>query len=86
MSSSHSRQPLNGVIRQGCKVVGGICLPNKDVGLFIDQFNHCYGPMRLKIDEPSGTQRPSSLETLVPVGAGLFDPFRPKTGEPPRPE
>lgn len=74
--SSPSRQPLNGTIRKGCQVVGGICLPEKDVGLFIDQFNHCYGPLQLKIDEPVGLVRTKHLQSSIPVGAGLFDPFR----------
>jgi hypothetical protein len=79
MSSSHSRQPLNGVILQGCKVVGGICLPVEDVGLFIDQFNHCYGPLRLRVDDPGGAVRPSSTDSPIPVGAGFYAPFRPRT-------
>jgi len=77
--SSPSRQPLNGIIRQERKVVGGICLPDNDIGLFIDQFNHCYGPLQLKIDEPSGLDRARPEGSLVPVGAGLYDAFR--TGE-----
>lgn len=74
--SSPSRQPLNGIIRQARKVVGGICLPDKDIGLFIDQFNHCYGPLQLKIDEPTGLDRDRPEISLVPVGAGVYDTFR----------
>ena len=80
--SSPSREPLNGIIRKECKIVGGICLPEKDVGLFIDQFNHCYGPLQLKIDEPSGLVRPQANQPTLPVGAGMFDPFRMRTRRP----
>ncbi len=76
--SSPARQPLNGTIRQRCKVVGGICLPEKDVGLFIAQFNHCYGPLQLKIDIPVNGDVEMPAEALVPVGAGVYNPFRPK--------
>ena len=58
------------------KVVGGVCLPEQDIQSFIDQFNHCYGPMGLKIDPPIFVQNSMMPKQLVPVGAGHFNPFR----------
>lgn len=74
--SSLARQPLDGIIRQQCKIVGGICLPEKDVRLFIDQFNHCYGPLNMKIDTPMGMERAPTVECGLPVGAGMYNPFK----------
>jgi hypothetical protein len=74
MSSSSNRDPLSGIIRQDSKVVGSICLPEEDLLDFINQFNHCYGPLRLHIDAPK-TEVPNHL--LLPVGAGLRNPLRP---------
>ncbi|MBX3422758.1 MAG: hypothetical protein KF752_14480 [Pirellulaceae bacterium] len=67
--SSTSREPLSGVIRQDMKIVGGICLPETDVFQFIDNFNHCYGPLKMKIDLPTGAQRPAGSQILQPIGA-----------------
>lgn len=77
MSSSISRDPLSGVIRQNEKVVGAICLPEQDMQDFIDQFNHCYGPLRLHIDAPERSSRNRSV--LAPVGASRLKPFRQPT-------
>lgn len=67
MSSSLWREPLSGTIRQDTKVVGAICLPEEDLQEFIEQFNNCYGPMRLHIDPP--TYVPLAPPMLIPVGA-----------------
>ena len=75
MSSSFDRDPLSGVIRQNKKVVGAICLPEKDLHAFIDQFNHCYGPLHMHIDPPDHTPLPGSL--LFPVGASRPSPLVP---------
>ncbi len=68
MSSSLSREPLSGLIRQDKRVVGAICLPEEDLQKFIDQFNHCYGPLRMRIEPPRFIALPPSM--LRPVGAG----------------
>ncbi len=75
MSSSPSREPLSGLIRRDAKVVGAICLPEEDLLEFIQQFNHCYGPLRLHIDAPR-VERPLA-GPIAPVGAGLRHPLRP---------
>lgn len=74
MSSSISREPLSGLIRQDAKVIGAICLPEEDPQEFIEQFNHCYGPMRMKIEPPASV--PKRTTPLLPVGAKLRNPFR----------
>lgn len=67
MSSSFQRDPLDGVIRQDRKIVGAICLPEDATQEFIDEFNHCYGPLNLQIEPP--VFLPLRIKTLVPVGA-----------------
>jgi hypothetical protein len=74
--SSPAREPLTGIIRQDRKIVGGICLPEENLGDFIDQFNHCYGPLKMRIEMPVGLDRTGSDVPLLPVGAGMFNPFR----------
>lgn len=76
MSSSLYRDPLTGTIRQGKKVIGGVCLPEQDPLDFIDQFNHCYGPMGLRIDLPLSLTLVDSPKQMIPVGAGHYNPFR----------
>jgi hypothetical protein len=75
--SSLNREPLSGTIRQGKRIVGGVCLPEQDVQSFIDQFNHCYGPTGMRIEQPAFivTTQPRQL---VPVGAGHYNPFKTK--------
>ena len=67
MSSSPQREPLSGLIRQDDRVVGAICLPEFDVDEFIDEFNRCYGPVRLHIDQPEFKSKTEAR--LFPVGA-----------------
>lgn len=67
--SSPGRDPLNGILREGQKVIGGISLPDADVFSFIEQFNNCYGPLKLNIDPPGGLDRPDVPQSLMPVGA-----------------
>lgn len=67
MSSSYGRDPLSGIIRQDQKVVGAICLPEEELQDFIDEFNHCYGPLNLHIDKPAFCV--ASNHPLIPVGA-----------------
>ncbi|MFN3192135.1 MAG: hypothetical protein ACE361_16605 [Aureliella sp.] len=66
-SSSPERESLDGVIRQDHKVVGNICLPEEDQCEFIEEFNHCYGPLNLHIDKPAYLSQPN--QPLRPVGA-----------------
>ena len=76
MSSSLSREPLTGVIRQDAKVVGAICLPEDAEQDFIEQFNHCYGPLRLHIESAGLPESPPTM--IVPVGAAVRrGPMRP---------
>ncbi len=75
--SSLAREPLTGIILQDRKIVGGVCLPEEDVGLFIDQFNHCYGPLRMRIDKSSLVEN-LAPEATLPVGACRHNPFRPR--------
>lgn len=65
--SSPSRDPLPALIRQNKRVVGAICLPEEDTQDFIDQFNHCYGPLQMHIDPPEFL--PVTRTHLFPVGA-----------------
>lgn len=68
MSSSLSREPLPGVIRQNEKVVGAVCLPEEDLLEFIEEFNNGYGPLSMHIDAPATTP---AIEPrgMFPVGA-----------------
>lgn len=56
LSSSFDRDPLDGVITQNNRVVGGVCLPSPMDDRFIEQFNDCYGPIRMQIRKPIVTQ------------------------------
>lgn len=86
MSSSLWREPLSGVIRQDSKVIGAICLPESDVQEFIDQFNHCYGPLRLHIEPSRSVPLPAAASAVCPVGATHRRPFRvPQPGFKPLP-
>lgn len=73
MSSSYSREPLTGLIHQENRVVGAICLPEEFCAEFIEEFNYCYGPMRLWIEPiDTGTVRKLAASTCVrPVGSGF---------------
>jgi hypothetical protein len=51
MSSGSDRECVKGVIRQGRKIVGAVSLPNA-TDVFIEQFNHCYGQLRLEVQNP----------------------------------
>jgi hypothetical protein len=66
MSSSPDREPLTGIIRQDKRIVGSICLPDEAPEEFIEQFNHCYGSLGLRIEAPVGICPPPSNR---PVGA-----------------
>lgn len=77
MSSSLWREPLSGIIRQDAKVIGAIALPESDVQEFIDQFNHCYGPLRMRIEPPLFVPLPGTVGPVCPVGANHRRPFRP---------
>ncbi|MFN6128570.1 MAG: hypothetical protein ACK6DC_17740 [Planctomycetota bacterium] len=48
MSSGSNRGNPTGVIRQGNRVVGGIVMP-EDEEVFIREFNHCYGQLRMSV-------------------------------------
>ncbi len=86
MSSSLWREPLSGTIRQDAKVIGAICLPESDVQEFIDQFNHCYGPLRMHIESPRFAPLPAVAGSICPVGANHRRPFRaPQPGFKPLP-
>jgi hypothetical protein len=51
MSSGSERERPNGLIRQGAKIVGCICMPDASE-VFVKEFNHCYGQLRLEVAEP----------------------------------
>jgi hypothetical protein len=51
MSSGSDRERVSGVIRQGTKVVGCVSLPDASE-IFIKEFNHCYGQLRLEVENP----------------------------------
>lgn len=55
MSSGSNRETQTGVIRQGKKVVGTICMPDA-TDVFIREFNHCYGQLRMEIEERNHPQ------------------------------
>jgi hypothetical protein len=50
MSSGSDRDRPAGVIRQGSKVVGSICMPEASE-VFIKEFNHCYGQLRMEVED-----------------------------------
>jgi hypothetical protein len=52
MSSGSERDPMCGVIMQGNRVVGSICIPEQSPE-FIEEFNNCYGPLRMQVAEVS---------------------------------
>jgi len=58
MSSGSQRDPMNGVIRQGTKMVGAIHVPDASEA-FVREFNHCYGQLRMSIV-------PNEQPTLAP--------------------
>ncbi|MDZ4850036.1 MAG: hypothetical protein SGI77_12190 [Pirellulaceae bacterium] len=60
MSSGSERDRPCGIIVQGNKVVGAICIPDTHPE-FIDQFNNCYGPLRMRcsqLDRPADDEVP----------------------------
>jgi len=78
MSSSLSREPLTGIIRQDANVVGAICLPDEELQDFIEQFNHCYGSIGMRIDVPPGAAPIlTGPSRVLPVGATFRQPFKP---------
>lgn len=86
MSSSLWREPLSGTIRQDSRVIGAICLPESELQEFIEQFNHCYGPLRMHIEPPKYMPLAATSAPLVPVGSTHRRPFRaPQPGFKPLP-
>ncbi len=78
MSSSFSREPLTGVIRQDAIIVGAVCLPDEELQDFIEQFNHCYGSIGMRIEIPPGAAPIITGPThVVPVGATFRQPLKP---------
>lgn len=51
MSSGSERDRPCGVLRQGTKIVGCIAMPEESE-VFIQEFNHCYGQLRLEVSNP----------------------------------
>jgi hypothetical protein len=51
MSSGSERERPNGILRQGTKIVGCVAMPELSE-VFIQEFNHCYGQLRLEVSEP----------------------------------
>jgi hypothetical protein len=72
--SSYQREPLTGIIRQESRVVGAICLPEEAPQDFIEQFNHCYGPLRMRIEASPQALRGVTPppRPIRPVGATPF--------------
>ncbi len=59
MSSGSERDRPCGLLRQGNKVVGNVCMPEA-TEIFIKEFNHCYGQLRLEVSEQAAiVPRPS---------------------------
>ena len=78
MSSSSSREPLTGIIRQDANVVGAVCLPDEELQEFIEQFNHCYGSIGMRIEVPPGSSlRLTGPCSVLPVGATFRQPLKP---------
>ena len=77
MSSSPSREPLTGIIRQDANVVGAICLPDDELQEFIEQFNHCYGSIGMRIEVPPGAGPMLTPIRVLPVGATFRQPLKP---------
>ena len=78
MSSSPNREPLTGIIRQDAHVVGAICLPDEELQEFIEQFNHCYGSIGMRIEAPAVVAGSIAGSTrLLPVGATFRQPLKP---------
>ena len=50
MSSGSERDRPCGLLRQGNKVVGNVAMPEA-TEIFIKEFNHCYGQLRLEVCE-----------------------------------
>lgn len=67
--SSYQREPMTGLIRQDNRLVGTICLPEEDQQEFIDEFNNCYGPLRLHIEPLPPARRTAASRPVRPVGA-----------------
>lgn len=59
VSSGSERDRPCGVLRQGTRVVGCICMPEAS-DIFIKEFNHCYGQLRLEVSAP--VPSPKSLD------------------------
>ena len=72
MSSGAQRDPLSGVIRQGKKVVGAIVIPDAS-DVFIREFNHCYGQLRMSV---TPSDQPRTSPTSHPHTFRLPDWFR----------
>lgn len=51
MSSGSYRDRPHGLLRQGSKVVGSVAIPESSE-VFIKEFNHCYGQLRLEVSQP----------------------------------
>ena len=78
MSSSFNREPLSGVIRQDAVVVGAVCLPDEKLQEFVEQFNHCYGSLGMRIEVPPGVVPTlASPNRILPVGATFRQPLKP---------
>jgi hypothetical protein len=77
MSSSSSREPLTGIIRQDANVVGAVCLPDEELQEFIEQFNHCYGSIGMRIEAPAGAPVIMNSDRILPVGATFRQSLKP---------
>ncbi len=78
MSSSFNREPLTGIIRQDALVVGAVCLPDEKLQEFVEQFNHCYGSLGMRIEVPPGAAAAIVAPSrILPVGATFRQPLRP---------
>ncbi|MFO0923770.1 MAG: hypothetical protein U0905_14920 [Pirellulales bacterium] len=56
MSSGSERDPLFGIIIQSGRVVGALCIPDAGAD-FIEEFNNCYGPLRMQAAELDSESR-----------------------------
>ena len=60
MSSGSDRGHASGIIMQGKRVVGAVCIPDAS-DAFIEQFNNCYGPMKLQCNRIAAEVSPMAI-------------------------
>ncbi len=59
-SSGSERERPDGIIVQGTKIVGSIYIPDATEE-FIDQFNNCYGPLKMQCSRSAENEQEEKL-------------------------